>query len=164
MDPSEASRHIDMRDCEELAKLDVGPTNRNSCCGVKELSGLYQVGRGALSAADYLRGMIYRIWSRDITADHRFDPTASKLISCAHVMYNQAIRPVAVSTSGLSPNLVEEEQPKYGEMFTTFLVENKLGVVTRIAPTINPNSKNILTTYIWTIDHDAVLAWWKKNK
>ena len=142
------------------------------CCGVKELSGLSWLGqevtvqtdvygnpvtREHITPAKYLGGLIYKLWGRDPLAKHpdpyipQFDPSISKLISCAHVMYNQAIR------QGISRN-------PYGEEFTAYILENRLGEVTRIKPTINPNSNNVLTTFIWTVDHNAVLAWWEKHR
>ena|SRR3990167_3625768 len=140
-----------------------------ACCGVKELSGLSRIGRrismldptdktktkyvesDPLTPADVLKGIIWNMWGGDpLKQDVRHN---GRLFSCVHIFYNQAL-PQAKPTGTI----------EYGELFTAFILENKLGEVHRMDPKINPNSGNVVTTYIWTHDHEALMEWWKKNR
>lgn len=61
---------------------------------------------------------------------------------------------------------------KWGEALAEYIVESKLGTVIRTADARNPNTSNVITTFVWTMDPDAVRAWlsqqtppksWKKE-
>lgn len=53
----------------------------------------------------------------------------------------------------------------YGTKFAAYLLENKLGevVIASEGEHINPNSLRKLKMWVWTIDHDAVEAFGKKE-
>src|SRR3990167_6749236 len=80
-----------------------------ACCGVKEFSGLSRIGHrmtmpdptdkthtkyvesDPLTPADILKGIIWYNWGGDpLNKDSRHN---GRLISCAHIFYNQALSP-----------------------------------------------------------------------
>ena len=44
----------------------------------------------------------------------------------------------------------------YGDRFAEYILEHKLGDVTMTGVKVNPNSRNPLKTFVWTVDHPAV--------
>lgn len=52
----------------------------------------------------------------------------------------------------------------YGTRFAKFIAKNNLGTVLETAKNRNPNTGNQVQMWVWTVNHDAVKAWLKKDK
>lgn len=44
-----------------------------------------------------------------------------------------------------------------------YIRKYKLGVVTKMRPTLNPNSDNMLSMWVWTVNKKNFLAYWHKT-
>src|SRR3990167_8970384 len=121
---------------EGVSLPEEGGLRATMCCGMRELWGLSKINPKdpeLFTPKDFLIASIKKAWGKtEITGHYIF--------RCTNVIYNQAIR------------VTETNPNRYGDIFTAFLLENKLGVVTQAPTAINPNSTNELTTYLWTID------------
>ena len=134
------------------------------CCGVRELSGLSYLGRTAsgrvVTEKDYLLTAIHANWGGNPTdlewrLSKGYSPSSSLgVLKCAYIFFTQAVAPGYVGT---------DRDPRYGHRFADWLEAQKLGHVHRHPPTINTNSGNQLTLFIWTVDHPALEAWTREN-
>jgi hypothetical protein len=52
----------------------------------------------------------------------------------------------------------------YGKRFAAYITKEKLGTVVETETKVNPNSKNPLKAFIWTIDWDAMRKWLAARK
>lgn len=58
------------------------------------------------------------------------------------------------------------DQGAYGQNFAKFILENGLGALVNTDPRSNRafHGEARCQAWIWTVDQDAVRAWWAKNK
>lgn len=64
----------------------------------------------------------------------------------AHYIFTQAMRP-PTNDFGFPPST-----KRYGDLFANYIEKNRLGTVVRSREVVNPNSSNLLTTYVWTVN------------
>lgn len=108
--------------------------NYINCCGIREISGLSHHKTPECALRSF--GEIYGRDSIYGVSRDRF----------RYALFSQAGR------------------SKYGERFKNFILENKLGdVIETVGRHINPNSGHVLKAYIWTINHEAVKAYLKRE-
>lgn len=112
-----------------------------NCCGVREIHGLSTYTKDHLE--EYVR-------TRAASAGST-DPRMIWPINWRFAIYTQAWD-------------APLPQP-YGEIFTTFILENRLGTVQASADGLkNPNTNRNLKLWTWTVDQRAVLDWISKLK
>ena len=128
-----------------------------ACCGIKEISGLSNHRTPELALKDFV-AQVYRSgnarggWQPGIgTGD------LTKTILPKIVAFTPRFRYAIFSQAGV--------QAKYGVTFAKFIEDNKLGKVVRADSKFhkNPNSGNMLTAWIWTLDEKAIDAWLKES-
>ena len=51
----------------------------------------------------------------------------------------------------------------HGESLRAFIKKNKLGSVTKQRAKKNPNSGNMIHLFVWHVNENALLKWYKKN-
>ena len=56
-----------------------------------------------------------------------------------------------------------ESTLKQGIGLAEYIREHKLGDILKTKPTRNPNSRNLIHAWIWTLDTKALNAWYKKE-
>lgn len=114
------------------------------CCGIRELSGLSHQDNPQKSMYQFAR-LTYLREIEDSTKKGSFlkrpDP------GFRYILFSQARR-----------------DNKYGVEFGAYIESNGLGKVAETPFNVNPNSSNPLKIFIWTVDHDALKAWVKKNE
>ena len=53
---------------------------------------------------------------------------------------------------------------KPGKNLEKYIKDNKLGKTTKSNSKVNPNSRNSLTVWTWTLNNTALKKWWNENK
>ena len=131
------------------------------CCGLREFAGLSWIGRvyrdsitgftKTLDEKDIFLSAIKAMWACNPTDQQQriarglgVMQAGTPLIGCAHVFFTQAV-------GGIMTGHVD-----YGERFEAFLLKNSLGTVQRFGPNRNTNSGNMITTFVWAPNHEAV--------
>lgn len=112
------------------------------CCGIREITSLSRdpnpqaaiISFGMQCYEKHLKGEKKNEWGDDVRIDRD---------NFRYALFSQASYP-------LSPPAV------YGERFAAYILENGLGEIIETGTHINPNSKNKLKVWVWTVDHDAV--------
>lgn len=52
----------------------------------------------------------------------------------------------------------------HGKNLAAYIIKNKLGTVIKTSPTKNPNSGNMLTMWVWTVNKATFRAFWDKHR
>jgi hypothetical protein len=127
------------RTFEELNNIEI---NDLECCGVKEIDGLskFDDDPEAAMSAFCLARTGYNHYHQDTSSI-----SSSLQLNFAHILFTQA------------------GNVTYGQQFARFIRANRLGSVVRSRIQVNPNSKNPLAAYIWTVDRLALKRWWAKQ-
>lgn len=109
--------------------------NNMDCCGMREIDGLasYKTPEEAMTAF-ILRGI----------EDSDADPFNDEDGGYCHVVFSQGVG-------------------EYGNKFAAFIRSKHLGTVKGSRPALNPNTGNIVTAWIWTLDRDRLKKWSKAN-
>ena len=124
------------------------------CCGIKELKGISYV-----TPKDAIQDFCFQRTAPDVIADGYTGTHQSQMVrdilvrqkfGCAFVIFTHASPKGPMSGS-------------YGENLKAYIIEQKLGNVTIAGKERNPNSGNIVTVYLWAVNHDALFSWWEKN-
>ena len=129
-----------------------------ACCGIKEMSGLSYHSK---SPEDALREFIASV--------HRAGVNRGGIID--YTIQNKPAREILPKIAIFSPRFryaifsQAGARAKYGVAFAKFIEENRLGKVVRADSKFhkNPNSGNMLTAWIWTLDEKAIDAWLKES-
>lgn len=151
------------------------------CCGVKELSGLSyhatpQVAMRALCQFIYPdpqanKALVAKVAVRaaeNKVSRHTFGYLGAQVPQIeASAVYEDPAQysrfRFAIFSEAHRPGLTDETGPKYGRDFAALIRECKLGDVIETGKHINPNSSNNLRVWVWTVDHTALVAWFKKD-
>ena len=129
------------------------------CCGIKELKGIVTVQpKQAIqdfcfqrTAPECVTPASYSALVRErMAADH----VNRYKFGCAFVLFTQAFITDPPRTT---------DQRGYGDTLSTFIQQQGLGAVTIAGKERNPNSGNIVTVFLWKVDHTALGTWWKAN-
>lgn len=56
------------------------------------------------------------------------------------------------------------EAKSAGKQLADYIEKNKLGTVVRVGRSRNPNTDNMLTMWVWTVDQKALAAWKRKSQ
>ena len=128
-----------------------------SCCGIKEISGLSYIGKPDAAMKDFVA--------------HVYRSGAYRGAHIAGIAYGTTTNAVLPKIGTFQPRFryaifsQAGARAKYGVAFAKFIQENKLGKVVRADGKFhkNPNSGNMLTAWIWTLDEKAIDAWLKKE-
>lgn len=113
--------------------INVFQVNMLACCGVKEFVSL----KNAMSELG-AGGIIHQL-AEMMHGSARF-------FNCAFLLFT-AVHPDSTYGGGT-----------YGEEFKAFILKNQLGTITESKCLVNPNSSNLVTAYIWEINHEALKA------
>ena len=123
------------------------------CCGIKELKGIsYVKPQQAVQDFCFQRTApeiivaSYITTSRDLQA---FQQLRRQRFGCAFVLFTQAY--AGDRTDG------------YGDTLSAFIHTHGLGDVTIGGKGVNPNTGNIVTVYLWKVNHNALERWWGEN-
>lgn len=107
-----------------------------SCCGVREIAALFS----SRSAEGAMRDFISEIKTERGYGGYPIQKDKFRYAVFTGTVHSRAV-------------------PR----FAAFIEANNLGEVICTGFNVNPNSNNRLKVYVWTVDHDAVQAWGKKN-
>ena len=125
------------------------------CCGIKELTGIaYQPPKQVIQDFCFQRTAPDIIApgyeSRpDVEAQRAREVLTNNKFGCAFVLFTQAY----LRDTGIG----------YGDTLKSYIEEQSLGEVSVAGKERNPNSGNIVTIYLWKVDHAALFTWWEKN-
>lgn len=56
------------------------------------------------------------------------------------------------------------DKAEIGDEIAEHIVKNQLGSVVKMRPTLNPNSENILTMFVWTVNKSNFKSFWHKTE
>lgn len=123
------------------------------CCGIKELKGI-----SAVTPKQAVQDFCFQRTAPELIAPTYNGPNQSaardmlsrQQFGCAFVLFTYA------GLGSVIPN-------SYGEELKAFIIEQGLGTVTVAGAERNPNSGNIVTAYLWNVNHTALFKWWKEN-
>lgn len=104
-----------------------------SCCGVRELNGLSWETEPEMSFISFAN-QIYDL-----------APNAPHNCKFRYAIFTEAL---------LADQKDRAKNFSYGLNFEAYILENKLGTVTKTGENLNPNSGRDVIVYVWTIDHD----------
>lgn len=122
---------------ERRTQVDIG--DYINCCGIREISGL-SCHKGPMAA---MRSFC-NIYPNAPKSYH--NPYPSDQSRFRYAIFSQA------------------SNSKYGDKFATYIRNQKLGdVIETAGKHVNPNSGHVLKVFVWTVDHDAVKLWMKKE-
>lgn len=151
------------------------------CCGVKELSGLtyHATPQAAMRAVCQLiypdpqanKALVAKVAVRaaeNKVSRHTWGYLGPQVPQIeASVVYEDPAQysrfRFAIFSEAHRPGLTDETGPKYGRDFAALIRECKLGDVIETGRHINPNSSNHLRVWVWTVDHEALTKWFKKD-
>lgn len=58
----------------------------------------------------------------------------------------------------------DNRDKKFGNALEKYIKKESLGAIIKTQTRINPNSKNPLKVWVWTLNHDNIKKWYLKNK
>lgn len=125
------------------------------CCGIKELCNI-----GYIPPKQAIQDFCFQRTAPEILAiDYSGDPVRqaqrtreilnNNKFGCAFVLFTQAYS--------------QDNPDGYGYKLKAYIKNQGLGAVTVAGQERNPNSNNLVTIFIWTINHTALFKWWEKN-
>lgn len=117
---------------------------KTQCCGIREISGLvYFASQSEIAMLAICFRMIQAYPSfPDRIFEHRLTPD---LMKWRYFIFSQA---------------GDKRRVRYGEQFKAFIAQKGFGTVIQTGDgQINPNSGNQLIVYLWTINREALIAW-----
>ena len=130
-----------------------------SCCGVREISGLYGIPapKSMRDFCAYIKKGGYPSLDAEMKPVKKGDGTIVAFFNprFRYVFFTQANPP----GKGSPPKI------GYGYAFAAFIRKHKLGevVIASEGDHINPNSNNFLKMWTWTVDHAALNEWFNKD-
>lgn len=114
-------------------------SNNTLCCGISEISGI-----SAYRSAE--EAIIDTLTNEDKwDADTQEYVRALEIPEAAHLIFTQAQRTKALTG--------------YGFKIANYIEKNNLGTVIRTPPAKNPNSRNYIITFVWTLNEKGIERW-----
>lgn len=116
----------------------------SGCCGMQELDGI---------------------------SDHPSSPKQALLEACEDLIgYNEELAVgdldfrLVVFTQATSPRSRKDVSKGYGYRMAAFIEANDLGTLVRGRAGVNPNSGNLLTGWLWTVNTINLVRWYNRNR